>query len=290
MKNNFCLSVCALFCAFTLVSHTGTAQKAAKPAKLVQKWETKGFELPESVLYNKQTKALYVANINGKPDEADGNGYISKLTTGGKIESLKWATGLDAPKGMAASKKELYVSDITSLAIIDLESGKLNKKIPFEGAVFLNDVTIDLEGNVYVSDMKTNKVHKYDPKTGKERVWLEGPDLAGPNGLFSFDKTILVLNSESGILNSYNLAGEKTGTLAKGIKGGDGIDEISAGKYVASNWNGEVYLIEKGDAKKVLDTKDKKLNCADLCYDRELKLILVPTFFGNTVAAYAIEK
>ncbi|MCB0668742.1 MAG: hypothetical protein KDC80_23120, partial [Saprospiraceae bacterium] len=61
--------------------------------------------------------------------------------------------------------------------------------------------------------------------------------------------------------------------------------------YLISNWNGEVYEIT-ADWKKhmLLDTKSMNKNAADIEVIAAKNLLLVPTFFGNTVAAYNITK
>ncbi|MBD0327799.1 MAG: ATP-binding protein, partial [Pyrinomonadaceae bacterium] len=128
---------------------------------LVKKWATEPvLNVPESVLFDKARNVLYVSNINGAHDGKDGNGFISKLSTGGKIEELEWAKGLDAPKGMGLVKDLLYVADITKVVVIDTKTGQKVKEIEPAGAKFLNDITVDTQCNVYVSDSAGNKVYR----------------------------------------------------------------------------------------------------------------------------------
>ncbi len=80
-----------------------------------QIWSTgKIFQVPESVLYYHNSDVLFVSNIVGNPSGEDGRGFISKLSTQGKIINLKWITGLNAPKGMAVFNDKLYVADINA--------------------------------------------------------------------------------------------------------------------------------------------------------------------------------
>src|SRR6478735_5792430 len=86
-----------------LLSCTETKPEEKKPLQVTAtlKWKTDTIlKVPESVLYNAADKFIYVANINGKPDSADGNGFITRMTLDGKIDQLEWLKGLDAPKGM----------------------------------------------------------------------------------------------------------------------------------------------------------------------------------------------
>ncbi len=77
-------------------------------------------------------------------------------------------------------------------------------------------------------------------------------------------------------------------TLADSIGGGDGIVAYED-QYMVSSWNGEVFLVDNAGATTLLlDTKSTGQNAADICYIADKNLLLVPTFFGNTVAAYKV--
>ena len=69
-------------------------------------------------------RTLYIANVGGEGEARDGNGYISRATTGGKLHQQKWVTGLDAPKGAIVSGDKLYVSDIDRLVEIDIPAAR----------------------------------------------------------------------------------------------------------------------------------------------------------------------
>jgi uncharacterized protein related to proFAR isomerase len=53
------------------------------------------------------------------------------------------------------------------------------ERIPIDGAEFLNDISIDNKGVVYVSDMKQNKIHTI--KDGKVSLYMEA--IQSANGL-----------------------------------------------------------------------------------------------------------
>ncbi len=88
--------------------------------KMTEAWFTSGdLKVSESVMYYKANDVLYVANINGKPTEKNNMGFISKVSLDGKIDTLKWVSGMNAPKGMGINGNMLYVTDIDRIHAID---------------------------------------------------------------------------------------------------------------------------------------------------------------------------
>jgi hypothetical protein len=51
------------------------------------------FRRPESVEYYAAEDVYLVTNINGSPDLADDNGFISKISPEGELLELKWLDG-----------------------------------------------------------------------------------------------------------------------------------------------------------------------------------------------------
>ena len=267
------------FVCFSLVSIN--AQKAT-----VQKlWATDTIlKVPESVLVDDKENCLWVSNIDGAANGKDGKGSISKLSKTGTPINLDWVTGLNAPKGMAKYKQELYVADLTELVVIDIKKGVIKNKIKVEGSVFLNDVTVNKNGAVFVSDSRTGKVHRYE----NNMVTIEVENLQGPNGLLSIDDQLLILDRGS------LLSVTPGGTISKIMDGmdpsTDGIEKVAPNQYIVSCWNGIVYFVEAGAQKITLfDTRSEKINSADIGYDAKNKIIYVPTFLKNSVVAYQLQ-
>ena len=214
---------------------TSCASKKDGPKVL---WEQSTFKNPESAYFYPKTKHIYVSNVAGSPVAKDNDGWISKLDKDGKVIAPKWIMGLHAPKGLRANGDNLYVSDIDSLVIISIKQGKILKKIKVKGAKFLNDVAIDDKGNVYVSDMFTNKVHIY--RNGKVKTFLNYKQLlkSSPNGLLVDANKLLVatwgkgLNKkdfstkEAGRIISYDLKTKKLLTQTAPIGSLDGLERL----------------------------------------------------------------
>ncbi|SHH88587.1 hypothetical protein SAMN04488109_5825 [Chryseolinea serpens] len=267
----------------SLVALTASAQT------LTLKWKTDTLlRVPESVLFDAKNNVLYVACIDGKPDGKDGVGSIAKVSPAGKIISPAWVKGLDAPKGMGQFKNNLYVADISRVAIIDIGTGKITSFVEIPDSKFLNDITVDKQGNVYVSDTGTNKIHRI--KDGKAEVYFESTELKGVNGLLAQGTDLYVVDFATGI--NYKLTADKKFTkYTTTAEGADGVVPVGKDEYLVSSWNGEVDFVNaKGEVKKLLDTREQKWNAADIEFDAKTNTLYVPTFFANGVMAYTLAK
>lgn len=252
---------------------------------LVKAWETAPeFSIPESVCWDSSGITLYVSNINGKPTEKDGNGFISKISSEGKVIDKEWVTGLNAPKGMGICGKSLFVTDIDRVAEIDLLSGKILHFYEAPGAGFLNDIAVGPEGDVYVSDMAGTTIYRISQQ--KLTTWLSDPLLTNPNGLF-VEGQFLMIGCKK--IVRVPLAGDKPGLWLDGTGSIDGLEGTGDGRFLFSDWTGNVYLVnERQEIVRLLDLTGEKKNAADIEYIPSKKLLLVPTFSANTVIAYIL--
>jgi hypothetical protein len=271
-----CLSVSLTFIvAISIAQH-----------ELVKKWESdSSFKVPESVLYDPDHGILYVANIDGKdPWGKDGAGSIGKMDTKGNILEAEWITGFNGPKGMGLYRHTLYVADIDRVVVVDLHQGKIISSIEVPGSRALNDITIDATGVIYVSDSRGRKVYRI--KDGVPAVFLDS--LKGPNGLLMRGNDLYVLD-QGGM---YKMNADKTLSLiTDGMEGGtDGIENISGDDFIVSCWAGVIWYVKAdGTKEKLLDTREQKINTADIGIDAATKTIYVPTFWKNTVVAYEVK-
>src|SRR3954468_9755951 len=209
--------------------------------QLVKKWETDTLlKVPESVLYDAENKVLYVTNIDGQPWEKDNKGSVGKVGLDGKIITVDWVSGFNAPKGMGLYKNNLYVADVDKVGVIDIKKGVLTQTIPVTGAQGLNDLTVDKKGVIYVSDSKTKKIHRIE--NGQVTTWLE--NLKGPNGVLIDGDNLYILDA-GGL---YKVEKDKSLTkLADGMEAStDGLEHVTGKDYIVSCWIGTVYYV-KGD-------------------------------------------
>jgi hypothetical protein len=258
----------------------------AQNPQLKKLWETDStLRVPESVLYYAGENVLFVSNIDGKPEQKDLKGSISKVGTDGKIIDLDWATNLSAPKGMGIFEGNLFVADIAEVVVLDLKTGKVVRRIPVKDAVFLNDVTIDKAGTVYVSDSRAGKVYSIS----NDEVSLYMDKKNGVNGLLAVDDHLYMTVRDTVYKADKN---KKLVTITTGIDGSsDGIVMVDDSSFLVSCWNGVIYYVGSDGSKKILiDTRAEKLKSADIGFNPRDKTLFVPTFYKNTVAAYEFVK
>lgn len=260
----------------------------AQTVSLEKKWETSAtLKEPESVIFDRNNNVLYVSNINNPATGKDGNGSIGRISVTGEIQNVEWVVGgMDSPKGLGLSKGLLYVADLTKVVVIDTRTGKVVRNIEVADAGMLNDITVDGQGVVYISDSDKKRVYKINKN--KAEVWLEKDFFGKLNGLLAYKDKFYMVDMTAGIFYEVDKNTKALRKIADGLMGADGI--IPLGKdFLISNWNGEInHVSESGQVTKLLDTKAAKVNAADIEYIPAKKLLLVPTFFANKLVAYEV--
>jgi len=256
----------------------------AQQHKLEKIWETDTVvAIPESTLPDYPQNILYVSLIDGGGWEADGKGGVGKLGLDGQHYVPDWITGLNAPKGLGRWVNHLYAADISEVVEIDIQKGKIEKKIPIEGASGLNDITVDSKGVVYVSDSRTGKVHKIE--NGIPSLYMD--NLPGVNGLKSIGDDLYIL-AKKAVLKAD--ASKNITKITDLPNGGDGIEPVGNGDFIVTEWAGYVYYVYADGRKELLlDTHLQKKNTADIGYDPAAHILYVPGFNGKTVAAWRLK-
>jgi hypothetical protein len=267
-------------------------------AEVKELWSLDGFMNPESA-YADGAGGYFVSNVNGGPLDKDGNGFISKVSADGKMTTLKWIEGLNAPKGMVMNGGKLYVSDIDNLVEIDPAAGKVTATYPAEGAVFLNDTAVDEAGNVYVSDIAKRKI--WQLKDGKMSIWYEKDDLMHPNGLRVEGGKLIVAGwgkemqddgstKVPGNLFTIDLASKELKNMGsgEGIGNLDGLERGTNGSFIVTDFmKGALLRIKEDGTSEML--LDMKAGSADLEVSEDGKTAIVPVMMDNKIIAIGLE-
>lgn len=229
----------------------------------------------ESAVYDAENNIIYASLIG---NSEDGDGSIATLGMDGKLINIKFIDGLNDPKGIAITKDKLYVSDVTELVEADLATGKIIKKHTIDGIKFLNDVAIDNDGNIFVSDTFTSEIYKLDKK-GDFSLWLAEVALDNPNGLLIQDNTMYVASwgsqPEGGRISRIDMATKSIDSISTIIGNLDGIRIYDKNHMIISDWkSGNIHLIDyNGNTTQVLQVGQ---SVGDIAYIKEKDLLLLP--------------
>lgn len=257
---------------------------SAQPS-LERLWLTEGLAVPESVLVYRNGKAgfLFVSQIDGDPSAMDGQGSIAKMSLDGDLDKTDWVTGLNAPKGMAVFDGKLYVADINQLVVINIKSAEIEKKITVPSAQFLNDVTVDFKGTIYISDTKTNKVHRYEKDVVDDYLLkaesANGLKAIGSNLILGAGTHLYLVDKDK---NRLQIAAG----FAQPI---DGVESVGKGDFLVSCWQGLLYYVHlDGKVELLMDSQKEAINTADIGFDSVTQTVYVPNFAKNSVTAYKV--
>ncbi len=199
-------------------SAAGAAKSAAGSRMATKTGEVRELQAPEAARWDSDQNVWFVANINGDPFGKDNNGFIARLTSEGKVDSLKFIAGgragatLNAPKGMAITGDTIWVADIDAVRAFNKRTGAAAGSVKVPGAKFLNDITAGPDGTLYITDsgLGPKFTHPgpdriYQIKNGKATVAFESKELAAPNGIAFMEDALLIapfMGTSSGFLES----------------------------------------------------------------------------------------
>lgn len=263
------------------------------------------FATPESVFYDAAGDRYLVSNINGKPDGADDNGYISELLPDGTVKTPKLIAGgvnkvkLDAPKGLIIVGKELWVTDISVVRKFDLKTLAPKGDIALPGALFANDIVLAPDGRVFVSDSSLkvgekgfewqggDQVLSID-KAGKVKVVAKSKELGGPNGLVIGPKGLLVNTLNSNEVFRLTDAGVREDIVKLPNGGLDGM-LLLGDSLIASSWGASAIYRGKLGGTAFEPIVQNVKGPADFGYDTKRSRLLLPRFLDDAVEVYDVK-
>jgi hypothetical protein len=307
MSARSCLASFAVIVAFVWTGCAGggdasktaaTDSAAAAPQPVTTDSMTiQGFQAPESVLYDEVADVYLVSNINGNPPEHDNNGFISRVSPDGSVQTLKWIAGgangvtLNAPKGMAIKGDTLFVSDIDTVRAFHRTTGQPLGARGVPGATFLNDLTVGADGTLYVSD--TGVKADFTPNGGaavyafsdaKPKAIARGEAvLHGPNGIVATPDGIVAVSFNGKTMLRIPAGGGAPVTIASLPTGGlDGLVRLPDGSFYVTSWEmkGVYHVTPTGEVHTVLQNI---AGPADIGYDTKRGRLLVPDLSGGKI-------
>ena len=253
-----------------------------------------GFDTPESVLHDENADLYLVSNINGNPFAEDDNGYISRVSTDGRVLARKWIDGaeadvtLNAPKGMAVRGDTLFVSDISVVRLFSRLDGTPLGEWPVEGAAFLNDLSAT-EDYLYVTDSGVDEqfadagssaLYRFDGAGAVEMVET-GEYVPALNGVHATEDRVMLVSYAGAGVFSIDSSGVMTAVAEPGNQL-DGLVLTATGGMIVSDWEtGSVIRIgSDGESSVILDQLSAP---ADIGFDRQRNRVLIPLFSQGQV-------
>jgi sugar lactone lactonase YvrE len=255
--------------------------------------EIRDLQAPEAARWDFDQNVWFVANINGDPFGKDNNGFITRVTADGKVDSLKFIAGgrggatLNAPKGMAITGDTLWVADIDVVRAFNRRTGAPAGSVKVTGAKFLNDITAGPDGTLYITDsgLGPKFTHPgpdriYQIKGGKASIAFESKDLAAPNGIAYMDEALLVAPFMGTSLVAWG-PGEKTARpIGTGPGQQDGIEVLPDNRLLVTSWaDSSLFILDNGKASRVAYPVPSP---ADIGFDGNSR-IAVPLLMENRV-------
>ena len=265
---------------------------------------------PYSFVNDPIEKSYFISNVNGEPETADNNGFITKLNLHGKLLNLKFIEGgkddvtLHAPKGMALVEHVLYVADLDTLRGFDTTTGKPVMALTIRSRAAsqseplrtsLSDVTYDGKGHLYCSDQKANTIYRVDLAAQAISVLVTDPSLAGPTGLAIHPKSgqIIAVSWEKGKISEISPEGVvkefvSNGFFSNRFQNLRGVDFDRWGNmYVSDFTTGKVWRMDWDKRFKVI--AEFLPSPGDLSIDRANNLILVPYELAHAAEMNGLE-
>jgi sugar lactone lactonase YvrE len=268
--------------------------------------ETRDFKHPESVRYDSDLDVWFVSNINGDPLAKDNNGFISRLTSDGKVDSLKFISGgtrgvtLNGPKGLAIVGDTLWVADIDAVRGFNKRTGKPVATVNLAGkAKFLNDITVGPDG-IYITDSGFGPgANGQFSHPGPDRVYHVGPghkaivalqsdSLAAPNGItWIASRSRFVIVPFGGKSIEEWAPGEKAAkTIGTGPGMQDGVESLADGRLLVTSWtDSSLFVLDNGRAVSVAKADGSP---ADIGIDSKRNRLAVPLLMQDKVEFWDI--
>ena len=279
-------SILAITAAALLASAAFAVRAEPATPALEPLWTLEGLSSPESLTPSADGRSFYVSNVNGEGDAKDGNGFIALVSRDGELIEERWATGLDAPKGIALKDGRLYVADIHRLVVIDAATGETLASHDAPDSGFLNDVAVLPDGRVLVADSGKQRIYAFDGT--RLTPWLEDPLLRSINGLLP-EGGRLVVTTMQGRLLSIDPRSRAITTLAEGLGNGDGVARLTDGTWLVSEWPGRLFHVRAdGSHVVVADTREREQFWNDFLLVGDT--LVVPNWKPGTLSAYRVTR
>lgn len=249
---------------------------------------------PESAAFDTLTNCYFVSNFYGNS--------IIKIDSSERKSVFK--KNISHPCGMIICENILYVvENPNKIAGYKISDGIQVLEVQIKEAVFLNDITYDNEGNLYVTDTRLNAVFQIDRSNGNYSLLVKTL-MNGPNGIIydKFNNHLLVCYfREKSTIDMIDIKKAKIEILVQtDIDNLDGITLDELGNCYVSSFGpgsfkegfkkeGSIYKFNRSFKKKAIKIKTGLLGPADIYYNKKKKELAIPLFLDNRIEFLNLE-
>ncbi|MFW6224596.1 MAG: hypothetical protein ACOC4R_02930, partial [Bacteroidota bacterium] len=245
--------------------------------------QSQSYSNPESAAYDHVNDQYLISNA--------GNGTIVAVDVNTHSVSDFVTSGLNSPKGMCVNNNMLYVTDVTKIHIIDLNTGAISQTVTITDAQQLNDITTSGD-TMYMTDMAANKIFFMTSTGASNGLLSDSWSLDRPNGIFvDASNQLIVVSFKSH--SSLQIINRANGTIdfeiGTSISDMDGLTQNPAGTYYVSSWDDDrVYHFSSiTDPPSASDVAVASVDDpADIYYCAQYDKLIVPLFNDNMVNIY----
>ncbi len=280
-RNELLLAVLENFGGWAVMGQDNSADWFADGIE--EKWRLQtGNRLPESALHDPERDLLYVTQYF-----SGGNEAISRVSLDGEVLDREWLAGLSRPTGLALHGGRLWVVERRHLTEIDPETAEIVTRHEIPAAAFPNDVSFADDGTAYLTDTRAGRIYRF--ADGQINVWLEGDEVAEPNGILVLGDRVYWGNAGDGTLKAAERTTSDVTHLARFGVGAnlDGLVPDGRGRLLVSDFDGRLWRVTlAGEITPLLDTTSSGAHCADLEYIPDQGLLIVPGLYDNRLTAY----
>ena len=159
---------------------------------------------PESVVYDVQNKRYLISN--------EGHGKIIQIHNAGTYSV--WNEDQASIRGLVIVEDKIFAACNAGVAVFNLETAQKIATIAIAERAFLNDITTDNSGHVYVNDNGNGNMYKIDIQSLTYWIFTQG--LAEPNGiLFDEVNNRMLTNSweNNGRIQAVNMDDSTNSTI-----------------------------------------------------------------------------
>ena len=233
---------------------------------------------PESVVYDAANSRHLVSN--------KGDGSIIARSPADVLSYFSQGASTSI-RGLTILNNTLYAAGDEGVMAFDLSNGQKTSTIVITERDFLNDITSDVAGKLYVSD--NARIYKVDPVAQTYGTVITTD---GANGLLFDEANNRLLFTDEGPVGfdgSYISAIDMvttnvTNLVSHTFKWLDGLTRDGDGNYYVSSWStNKVYRYDANFSNPAIEVSIGHNGPADIFYDILNDILAIPNFDGHTV-------